>query len=122
MDDNYIKSVLGQTFASYKILQELRDKPEDLVTIRKELGKIQGLLQALVNKMEKSGNSSDSFLEFVRISKAYLGEYSFYNELDKISALYSEDPNRIKNLRLTIIFALEKSGLISKLEDMLHEL
>ena len=43
MDDNYIKNLLEQTLGSYKIIKGLKDKPSDLVILKKELGKIQGL-------------------------------------------------------------------------------
>src|SRR5574341_808326 len=105
MDYDYIKGILKQTIDSYKILNELRDKPGDLDTIKKELGKIQGLVQVLVNKIEKSGNYSDSYSEVLDASKSYLKDYSFYNEIDRISQLYSDDPHRIKNIRLSILVA-----------------
>ena len=40
MDDNYIKNLLEQTLGSYKIIKGLKDKPGDLVILKKELGKI----------------------------------------------------------------------------------
>ncbi|MGI0082031.1 MAG: hypothetical protein ACREAG_01820 [Nitrosopumilaceae archaeon] len=104
---------------SYKILNGLKDKPEDLVTIKKELGRIQGLLQVLVNKIEESENRSDTFSEFLAVSKSYLKEYSFNHEIQTISDLYSEDPMRVKNLRLTILSSFEESKLLSKIIALL---
>lgn len=122
MDDKYIRNLLGQTLNSYKILTELRDKPGDLVTIKQELGKMHGVLQVLVNKMEKSDNNSDTVSEFVDASKAYLRDYSFNYEIDNVSELYPEDHHRIKNLRLMILTALEKCEVISKANTLLQEL
>ena len=122
MDNGYIKRILKQTIDSYKILNELKDKPEDLVILKRELGKIQGLVQVLVNKIEKSENYSDSYSELLSASKSYLKDYNFHNEIDRISQLYSEDPYRVKNIRLTILVALEKSKLISKAIALLQVL
>ena len=122
MDDKYIKNLLGQTLDSYKILIELRDKPGDLVTIKQELGKMHGVLQVLVNKMEKSDNNSDMVSEFVNAVKAYLRDYSFNREVDNVSELYPEDHHRIKNLRVLILTALEECEVISKANILLQEL
>ena len=122
MDNGYIKRILKQTIDSYKILNDLKDKPEDLVILKRELGKIQGLVQVLVNKIEKSENYSDSYSELLSASKSYLKDYNFHNEIDRISQLYSEDPYRVKNIRLTILVALEKSKLISKAIALLQVL
>ena len=122
MDYNYIKRILEQTIDSYKILNEIKDKPGDLDIIKKELSKIHGLVQVLVNKIEKSENYSDSYYELLSASKLYLKDYNFHNEIDRISQLYSEDPYRIKNIRLLILIALEKTKLISKAIALLQVL
>lgn len=122
MDDEYVRNLLGQISNSYKLLTELRDKPGDLATIKQELGKIHGVLQVLVNKIEKSGNDSDMVSEFLDASKAYLRDYSFNYEIDNVSELYPEDHHRIKNLRTVILTALEKCEVISKVNTLLQEL
>jgi hypothetical protein len=122
MDEKYVKNLLRQTLDSFKILTELSDKPGDLITIKQELGKINGLLQVLVNKMEKSENSSDWVFEFLNAVKKYLKNYSFSYEIDNVSELYPEDHHRIKNLRLVILEALEKCKVISNANILLQEL
>lgn len=122
MDYNYIKSVLEQIIDSYKILKEIRDKPGDLDIIRKELGKIQGLVKVVVNKIEKSGNYSDSYSELLVASKSFLRDHNFNTEIDRISQLYSEDSYRIRNIRLSILSALENTKLISKTIELLQVL
>lgn len=122
MDYNYIKSILKQIIDSHKILNELRDKPGDLDIIKKELGKIQGLLNVLVIKIEKSGNYSDSYSELLVASKSYLRDHNFHLEIDRIAQLYSEDSHRIKNIRLSILSAFEKTKLISKTIALLQVL
>lgn len=122
MDHDYIKNVLIQVIDSYKILNGLKDNPGDLEIIKRELGKIQGLVQVLANKIEKSGNDSDTYLEFLSASKSYLMDYSFHNEIERISQLYSNDPHRIKNMRLSIISALEETKLIVRSDALLEVL
>ena len=122
MDYGYIKKILEHTIDSYKILNDIKDKPGDLDIIKKELNRIHGLVQVLVNKIEKSENYSDSYSELLSASKLYLKDYNFHNEIDRISQLYSEDPYRIKNIRLLILTALEKTKLISKAIALLQVL
>ena len=55
--DEYLKGILRQILASYKILTELNDGPNDLNVIKKELSKIRGLLQVISSKLgEKNIN------------------------------------------------------------------
>ena len=122
MDYDYIKSILRQVIDSYKILNELSDKPGDLDIIKKELNKIHGLVNALIIKIEKSGNYSDSYSELLDASKSYLSDHNFHPEIDRISQLYSEDSHRIKNIRLSILSAFEKTKLISKTIALLQVL
>ena len=114
MDYDYIKSILEQVVDSYKKLKELGDKSGDLGIIKNELYKIQGLVKVIANKIEKSGNYSDSYSELLTASRKYLSDYNFYPEIDRISLLYSEDSHRIKNIRLSILSAFEKTKLISR--------
>ncbi|MEK6877442.1 MAG: hypothetical protein AABZ49_02320 [Thermoproteota archaeon] len=122
MKHDYIKGILEKIIDSHKILNELKDKPGDLEIIKRELGKIQGLVQVLANKIEKSENNSDTYFELLSASKSYLKEYSFHNEIDRVSQLYSEDPHRIRNMRLSILTALEETKLIVSIIELLETL
>jgi len=122
MDYNYIKNILKQILDSYTKLKENRDYPGDLESIKKELGKIEGEVKVLVNKIEKSGNYSDNYSELLTAARSYLRDNNFYTEIDRISQLYSEDFFRIRNIRLTILNALEESKLISKTIALLQVL
>lgn len=122
MDYDYIKSILEQIIDSYKKLQEIRDKSGDLDVIKKELDKIQGIVKVLVIKIEKSGNYSDSYSELLAASKSFLRDHNFHTEIYRISQLYSEDSYRIRNIRISILSALEESKLISKTIALLHVL
>ncbi len=122
MEYDYIKGILEKIIDSHKILNELKDKPGDLEIIKREVGKIQGLVQVIANKIEKSENNSDTYFELLSASKSYLKEYSFYNEIDRVSQLYSEDPHRIRNMRLSILTALEETKLIVSIIALLETL
>lgn len=120
--ENYLKGLLEQMLKSYKILNELKNTSGDLDIINKELAKINGLIQVVVNKINSSGNSSDKFLKLLSAGKWYLENYDFSNEIKTMGKLYSEDPNRLKNIRYAILKALQDKKLIQKVEELNEEL
>ena len=117
--DEYFKSLLTQISESYNFLKEMKDKPSDLDIIQVQLGKIQGLVKVLCNKIEASHNESDDFSELLKFAKRYLENYDFTHIIDTYQ-LYSEDVMRIKNIRISILSSLEESKLISKIQSMLE--
>jgi len=124
MVDDYLKNLIQQASDSYDLLNNLKDKPGDIEIIKRELAKIRGLVQVVINKIEKSGNISDSYVELLNMSRAYLEDYDFTRPIEPIedvSGLYSQDPLRIKNMRLSIILSLEESQLIFKIQSILRE-
>jgi len=121
MADDYLKNLIQQASDSYDLLNNLKDKPGDIEIIKRELAKIRGLVQVVINKIEKSGNISDSYVELLNMSKAYLEDYDFTRPIEDVSGLYSQDPLRIKNMRLSIILSLEESQLIFKIQSILRE-
>ena len=105
----YLKGVLQQILDSYQILTELNDKPEDLQTINKEFSKIRGLLQVMKNKLSEKKYQSDNLVTLHKLSSYYIENYDFVREINLLSATYSSDPNRLKNIRLVIICLLYTS-------------
>ena len=63
--ENYLSGLLSQIKDSVKIFEDLKDQPGDLQIIKKELAKINGLLQVAVNKLEGTDNNSDKYVEFM---------------------------------------------------------
>ena len=120
--DEYLKGILGQILASYKILDELNDEPEDLLTIKKELSKIRGLLLVLSNKLDNKKYQSDHFVNLYKLSTYYTSTYDFTYEIEKLSQIYYNDFDRLKNLRFLIIKSLNDKKLIEKLETILNKL
>ena len=117
--DNNLNGVLLRIKDSYQILEHLNDVPGDLEIIKKELAKINGLLQVIVKKLENIDNSSDKYVKLLSAAKFYLQNYSFERELETMSKLYSDDPNRLKNIRNSILESLQDKKLMEKIESII---
>jgi len=120
--DEYLKGILGQILASYKILTELNDGPDDLDTIKKELSKIRGLLHVICSKLGEKKYQSDHLVTLYKLSTYYIDTYDFTREIENLAPVYFNDPNRLKNLRLLIIDSLNDKKLIEKLQAILIRL
>ena len=53
---------------------------------------------------------------------SYLENYFFEKEIETMAPLYSDDANRVKNMRLKIIEALEDKKMIEDVGEMLEKL
>ena len=120
--DNYLKGLLKQIFESYQLLTRLEDKTGDLEIIKKELAKIKGLLQVIINKLNSVDNNSNDYVELLSASYSYIANYDFFREIDTMSKLYSDDPHRLQNLRQTIIDSFNEDRLIEKIESLMEKL
>ena len=118
----YVEGLLQQISDSYTLLQNLNDKPGDLDIIKKELAKITGLLQVLINKLEANPEESSDYQYFLPPSKYYLANYDFFREIGTVSLLYSDDPMRLKGIRLAILNALDEKNLIGHISAFLRGL
>jgi Zn-dependent M16 (insulinase) family peptidase len=118
--ENYLNSVLSQVVESYNLLENLNDKPGDLETISREIAKITGLLHVIVNKLNSNDDTSDKYVKLSAAAKFYLENYSFDREIESISKLYSEDSNRLRNIRNTILNSLQDKKLIEKIESLME--
>ena len=120
--DEYLKGILGQILASYKILTELNDGPDDLGVIKKELAKIRGLLQVISSKLGGKKYQSDHLVTLHKLSTYYIDTYDFTREIEILAQIYYKDSSRLKNLRLLIINSLNDKRLIEKFQTILNEL
>ncbi|MEM3006801.1 MAG: hypothetical protein QXW37_00265 [Candidatus Nitrosotenuis sp.] len=118
--DEYIKGILQQIDDVYTLFLNLKDKPGDLDIIKRELAKVTGLLHALANKLEANREFTD-YESLLLPTKYFLQNHEFFREIDTMSLLYSEDPLRIKNLRLTILDALDEKNLIGQIKVILQD-
>lgn len=116
--DRFIKSLLIQTLEVHTILNDLKDEPSDLEIIKKQVGKVEGTLKMLSNKIEDLDYSTDNYVKLSKSIKFYLENYDFYNVIEAYK-LYDKDPQRIRNLRTMVITAMEEKHLIAKIKEML---
>ena len=120
--DDYLRGILEQILESNQILKNLQDKLGDLEIIKKEISKINGLITVVINKLEASDNSSDDFVSLLSAGKYYLENYDFTREIETMSKLYSNDSNRLKNIRYTILDSLRDKKLMEKIETISRKL
>ena len=120
--DDYLRGILEQILESNQILNNLQDKLGDLEIIKKEISKINGLITVVINKLDVSDNSSDDFVSLLSAGKYYLENYDFTREIETMSKLYSNDSNRLKNIRYTILDSLRDKKLMEKIETISRKL
>ena len=120
--DEYLKGILAQILASYKILAELSDNPNDLEIIKKELSKIRGLLQIICSKLDGKKYQTDHLVVLYKLAAYYVGTYDFTREIEMLGQIYYKDSDRLKNLRLLIIDSLNDKKLIEELQAVLIKL
>lgn len=120
--NEYLKKVLLQILDSYTILQEINDKPGDLDSIKKEMLKINGFLKVVSHKVDPLKITSSDF-KIVRTKAInYLENYYFEQEIDTMGPLYSDDPSRIKNMRLKILEALDERKLMEEIQELIEKI
>jgi len=115
----YLKGILKKILIAYNILTKLEDRPGDLNTIKKEILKINGFFRVFINKTNAEKLQSSELLELKSAFEYYLDNYSFNNELDTMASLYSDDSDRLKNMRLKILESLKDQKLI---DDIIYAL
>jgi len=120
--ENYLNGLLSQIKDSVKIIEELKDNFGDLDIIKKELAKINGLFQVIVNKLNSVDNASDRYVELSSAAKFYLENYSFEREIETMSKLYSNDSHRLRNIRHLILKSLTDKKLIEKVDSITEKL
>ena len=118
----YLKNVLEKIIVAHNTLAKLEDKPGDLVIIRKEILKINGFFQVLINKIDTEKFPSTDFSDLKSKFEHYLENYSFEKEIETMAPLYSEDSNRLKNMRLKILESLTDKKLMDNIEYMAEKL
>lgn len=120
--DEYLKNILSKVLESYSKLTQLKDRPGELEIVQRELLTINGFFQVIVNKIGTENYKSDTLLELKSKIKQYLENYYFEREIEIMMPLYSEDPNRIKNIRIKIIDALNDKKLIQRTTEEIDNL
>lgn len=118
----YLKSILEKIIVAHDTLAKLEDKPGDLTIIKKEILKINGFFQVLINKIDTEKFQSTDLSDLKSKFEHYLENYSFEKEIETMAPLYSEDSNRLKNMRLKILESLADKKLMDNIEYMVEKL
>ena len=120
--NEYLKSILTQVIDSYNFLKEIKDDPGDLDNIKKEMLKINGFLKVITNKIEVDKITSSDFKTVKSKFQHYLNNYYFEKEIETMAPLYSNDVNRVKNMRLKILEALEDRKMIDSVKELIEKI
>ena len=118
----YLKNILEKIIVAHNTLTRLEDKPGDLKIIKKEILKINGFFQVLINKIDTEKFQSTDFSDLKSKFEHYLENYSFEKEIETMAPLYSEDSNRLKNMRLKILESLADKKLMDDIEYLVEKL
>ena len=120
--DEYIYDLMKKILDSYNIIDNLGESKDDLFTLDLELIKINGLLKVLLRKTDEFSNKNSDFIKLNKKIANYFENHFFENELEKIKEIYSEDPQRVKSIRNSIINSLQDNKLIFRIYDIANEL
>ena len=120
--NKYLKNILKQILDSYNILKEIEDKEEDLNNIKKQMLKINGFLKVVSKKIDTEKISSSNFKIVKSKFQDYLDNYYFEQEIETMSPLYSNDLNRVKNMRLKILEALEDQKMMDDVVELIEKI
>ena len=118
----YLKGMLEQALESCQNIEELKDKPGDLATMRQDLLRIRGILQVVVNKITSRDYPDADIPGLVSRSRGFLDNYYFEREMDIMEPLYGDDPGRLRHLRFKILEALQDKGLSRKMREVFTDL
>ena len=120
--DEYIYDLMKKILDSYNIIDNLGESKDDLFTLDLELIKINGLLKVLLRKTDEFSNKNSDFIKLNKKIANYFENHFFENELEKIKEIYSEDPQRVKYIRNSIINSLQDNKLIFRIYDIAKDL
>ena len=117
-NEEYLNSVMRKILNSYSIIEDLSDKPIDLELLEVEVRKINGLFLVLSKKITSVSNDSSNARILEKKIIYYIQNYDFLREINLLLDTYSEDSLRVRNIRNSVLDALNKNKLIEKIHDM----
>ena len=120
--DEYIYDLMKKILDSYNIIDNLGESKDDLFILDLELIKINGLLKVLLRKTDEFSNKNSDFIKLNKKIANYFENHFFENELEKIKEIYSEDPQRVKSIRNSIINSLQDNNLIFRIYEIAKDL
>ncbi len=120
--NEYLKNILEQIVDSYNALREINDKKEDLEFIKIEMLKINGFVKVVLRKIDSDKTISSNFKIIQSKFQHYMDNYYFEKEIETMAPLYSDDLNRVKNMRLKILEALEDRKMMDKVVELIEKI
>jgi len=120
--NEYLKNILEQIVYSYNTLREINDKKEDLEFIKIEMLKINGFVKVVLRKIDSDNITSSNFKIIQSKFQHYLDNYYFEKEIETMAPLYSDDLNRVKNMRLKILEALEDRKMMDTVVELIEKI
>jgi hypothetical protein len=84
--------------------------------------KINGFLKVVSKKIDNDKISSSDFSMLKSKFLHYLDNYYFEKEIETMAPLYSDDLNRVKNMRLKILEALEDRNMMEDVEGLIEKI
>jgi len=118
----YFRGILNQILDSYAVIENLTDTPADLELLQIEMAKIMGFFTIIFRKRDKMNDISSEFSNLQKIIGVYLKNYDFSREIELLLRTFSEDQNRVKNIRTAILNSLKDKELIDKIYTESKEL
>ena len=84
--------------------------------------KINGFVKVVSNKIDLEKIPLSDFKITKKKFSDYLETYSFEKEIETMAPLYSNDVNRIKNMRMKILESLKNKNMINNVKELLDNL
>lgn len=120
--NEYLKNILSHVLDSYNNLKEIKDNLGDLEIIKKELLKINGFMKVMTNNIDSKNIQSSDFKSLKSKFKHYLENYFFEKEIETMAPLYSNDLDRVKNMRLKILESLEGKKMLDDVKELFEKI
>jgi hypothetical protein len=120
--NEYLQSILVKILDSHFTLKQIKDSYGDLDIIKKEHLRINGFMKVILKKIDDDKIPASDFKTLKSKFQYYLDNYYFEKEIETMAPLYSNDLNRVKNMRLKILEALEGKHMMDDVKELIEKL
>ena len=120
--NEYLQNILIKILDSHSTLKQIKDNTGDLDIIKKEHLRINGFIKVILNKIDEDKITTSDFKTLKSKFQHYLDNYYFEKEIETMSSLYSNDLNRVKNMRLKILEALEDKHMMEVVKELIEKI
>jgi hypothetical protein len=120
--NEYLQSILVKILDSHSTLKQIKDNYGDLDIIKKEHLRINGFIKVILKKIDNDKIPASDFKILKSKFQYYLDDYYFEKEIETMAPLYSNDLNRVKNIRLKILEALEGKHMMDDVKELIEKI